>query len=282
MKVFYSPYILHPLKRLNRLSSMDPKKGVHLKAVLGDKVMFADYFPHLPLGDRSTDQFLEEFKFQKYEYDQKVFDLLLRDSDFLKSEPKVFKNHQLWTGSEPLEGNVVKYKLLHDKDRSFMMPLEKGHRLRLDGNALFRKKDFDYFIESIPRAYLKQIEYIEDPLLEKDWSDLSLPRASDFIEGSEFEYYIYKPNCEFKPKIKKKLIFSAYLGSDLGNWHTYCELMKDADLSLTHGIIARDFYEEETNFFLGSFNMGFKADMEKVKSVYKGLYQKEWKLLCSM
>lgn len=282
MKVYCSPYILHPLKRANRLSSMDPKKGVHLKAVLGEKVMFADYFPHLPLGDRTCDQFLQEFKFQNVEYDQKVFDLLLRDADFLNGEKKTFHNHQLWTGSEPLEGSVIKYKMLHDKDRSFLMPLEKGHRLRLDGNALFKRKEYEYFMESVPEKYHKQFDYIEDPLIEKDWSNLPLPSAMDFIEGSHFDYYIYKPNCEFKPKLEKKLIFSAYLGSDLGNWHTYCELMKDGDLSLTHGIIGTSFYEEETHFLKGSYRAGFTADIEIVKTIYKRLYQNDWKLLCSM
>lgn len=282
MKVFFSPYTLHPVKRLNRLSSMDPKKGVHLKAVLGDKIMFADYFPHLPLGDRTRDQFLDEFKFQKFEYDQKVFDLLLRDTDLQKFTPKKFFNHQLWTGSEELTGQVVKYKMLHDKDRSFLLPLEKGLRLRLDGNALFQRAEYEQFVKLIPSEFHKKIDYIEDPLVEKNWENLELPSARDFIEGSHFDYYIYKPNCEFKPKFDNKLIFSAYLGSDLGNWHTYCELIEFGDLTLTHGIIGTGFYQEENSFFIGSYKDGFSADLDIVHGIYKDLHQREWKLLCSM
>ena len=282
MKVYFSPYTLHPVKRLNRLSSMDPKKGVHLKAVLGDKIMFADYFPHLPLGDRPNDQFLDEFKFQKIEYDQKVFDLLLRDKAFQNFIPKKFFNHQLWTGGEDLQGEVIKYKMLHGKDRSFIIPLEKGLRLRLDGNALFKRADYDYFVKDIPSGYHDKIDYIEDPLVEKNWEDLNFPSARDFIEGSHFDYYIYKPNCEFKPKFDKKIIFSAYLGSDLGNWQTYCELIEQGDLTLTHGIIGTGFYEEENSFFTGTYKNGFSADMNVVNGIYKTIYQRDWKLLCSM
>lgn len=282
MKVFYSPYTLTPLKRANRMSSLDKKHGVLLKGVLGDKVTFADYFPHAPLGDRSVDQFLSEFKFQNDEYDQKVFDLLLRDYGFQNLKPKAFKNHQLWSGSEKLEGPVVKYKLLHFQDMSFMIPLENGYRLRLDSNALFTRKDYETFIKEIPEKYLPLIDYVEDPMADKDWSNLKIPSAMDFISGSPFDYYIYKPNCEFKPKTDAKIVFSAYLGNNLGNWHAYCELVEGADLSLTHGIIGNDFYQEERNFFKGSFKDGFNVDETTVRKIYQDAANSEWKSLCSI
>ena len=282
MKIYYHRYTLKPLKRANRLSSLEPKHGIHLRAELKNQVMFVDYFPHIPLGDRPCDHFLDEFKFQNIEYDQKVFQLLLKDSEFQKFSSKTFLNHQLWTGSESLEAPVVKYKMLHDKDQVFLHALEKGHRLRLDGNALFKLKDYEYFVNSLPKEYLKQIDYVEDPLIEKDWKDLALPSARDFIEGSPFDFYIYKPNCEFIPKTDKKIIFSAYLGSPLGNWHTYCELKAAADLTLTHGIMAEGFYEDEIQFLKGSYKEGFMAEELSFKRIYQNLHSTDWKHLCSM
>jgi len=282
MKVFYSPYTLTPLKRANRLSSLDPKPGILLKGVLGDKVTFADYFPHLPLGDRNCEQFLQEFKFQNDEYDKKVFDLLLRDYDFQKLSMKKFYNHQLWTGVEPLESKVIKYKMLHSQDRSFMQILEKGLRLRLDSNALFKRDDFVEFLKDITDKYWPQIDYIEDPLSNKDWKDLKVPAARDFILGEPFDYYIYKPNCEFQPKTDSKIIFSSYLGSDFGRWHTYCEVVQNADLSLIHGIISPGFFKEEKRFIMGSYKDGFIAEESAVKRLYQETSSLPWKSLCSM
>ena len=282
MKVFYSPYKLTPLKRANRLSSMDAKPGVLLKGVLGDKITFADYFPHLPLGDRTCDQFLSEFKYQDVDYDKKVFHLLLKDSEYQKTKPKLFQNHQLWTGSEPIEAKVIKYKMLHLHDRSMTIPLENGLRLRLDGNALFSRAQYLEFMKDIPEKFHAQFDYIEDPLSDKDWSGLKVPSAMDFISGSPFDYYIYKPNCEFAPKTETKIIYSAYLGHTLGNWHTYCELIHHGDLTLTHGIIGRGFYQEEKEFLNGNYQAGFIADTSQVNKVYQDVYQSEWKLLCSI
>ena len=61
MKVLYSLYNLTPKKKANRLSSMAKVQGVLLKGLLKDKVLFADYFPHTALGDRTVEEFLPEF-----------------------------------------------------------------------------------------------------------------------------------------------------------------------------------------------------------------------------
>lgn len=282
MKVFYSPYSLRPLKRANRLSSLEPKNGVHLKAELNNKTLFSDYFPHIPLGDRPVDYFLQEFKFQEVEYDKKVFELLLKDHSFQNHKLEAFKNHQLWTGNEEIMGPVVKYKMLHENDENFLKALQDGHTLRIDTNALFHKKSYDDFLGRIPSEFLSKIEYLEDPLKDKNWEGLKIPSARDFIEGTPYDYYIYKPNCEFKPETDKKIIYSAYLGSNLGNYHTYCELMDGADLKLTHGIIGTGFYEDEIHFLSGSYKEGFKGEASEIRKIYREMDKKEWKLLCSM
>lgn len=282
MKVFYSPYTLTPLKKANRLSSKERKHGVFLKGVLGDQTTFADYFPHIPLGDRSCDEFLPEFKFQNHEYDKKVFDLLLKDYQFQNLKPKKFFNHQLWDGSTDLEARVIKYKLLDLEDRRFTPCLEKGLQIRLDANGLFNRSECLDFIKDIPRKHHGQIEYIEDPLHEADWKDLGLPCAQDFIQGTPHDFSIYKPNCEFIPKIEAKIIFSSYLGSDFGRWHAYCELVGSGDLSLTHGIKTSGFFEDEKIFFKGNYQQGFDIEQSVVKRLYQDLSYSGWKLLCTI
>lgn len=283
MKVFYSVFDLTPIKRANRLSSLDKKSGVYLKAVLGDNTLFAEYFPHLPLGDRTYGQFLDEFKFQNVEYDQKVFDLLLKDAEFQKVKPKKFMNHQLWTGSEEIEASVLKYKMLHPQDRAFLEPLKKGLKLRIDFNALFTRAEYLKFLEGIPPELLKNIEYTEDPLSEKDWSDLTIPSAMDFIEGNPYQYYIYKPNCEFYPKKENiKVVYSSYLGADLGRWHSYAEMVSKDHVHSTQGIVSKDFYQEERFFYDGNYRDGFIANLDSVKKVYQDVAAGEWKSLCSM
>lgn len=282
MDIYFSPYKLNPLKRSNRLSSMDPKPGIHLKAKVGNQTVYADYFPHIFLGDRSCEQFLAEFKDQKDEYDRKVLDLLLNDHAFQKQTAISFKNHQLWTGSELIDSPIIKYKMTGPHDTTPIDILKKKIKLRLDVNALFNRNSYNEFFQSLPDDFKKLIEYIEDPLSENDWTNLPLPAAQDFISSNYRDYYIYKPNCEFYPDVRAKVIFSAYLGSDLGKWHTYCELVNKADLSLTHGIIAEGFYKEERNFYQGNYHNGFTPNLNQIRDIYQELALKSWKLLCSI
>jgi hypothetical protein len=152
----------------------------------------------------------------------------------------------------------------------------------LDANALFKRSDYLAFVKGIPERYHAQIEYMEDPLKETDWSKLYFSSASDFISGTPHSYYVYKPNCEFKPSTEAKIIFSSYLGSDFGRWHAYCELVKEGDLSLTHGIVTPGSYEGEKSFFSGSYQNGFEIEQTAVRRLYQDLSDVGWKLLCSM
>ncbi len=282
MDIFFSGYTLTPLKRANRLSSLDSKSGVYLKAVWNGTTVFADYFPHLSLGDRSVDQFLSEFKDQKHEYDRKLVHFLKKDSDYQLTKAQSFRNHQLWTGAEPLKAKVVKYKLMGARDRLFMEALQQGHILRLDGNGLFNQKGFQDFLASIPQEFHGQIQYVEDPLHELDWTSLNVSSAKDFVDARGAKYYIYKPNCEFYPEEKLKVIFSAYLGSDLGNWHTYCAMLEEGDLTEVQGIIAEGFYAEERGLFQGDLDEGVRPNMNVVKNIYQELHLRNWKSLCRL
>lgn len=280
MKVLYSHYSLTPLKKANRLSSVEPKTGVLLKGVLGDKVLFADYFPHPLLGDRPLEQFLSEFKFQDHNYDRKVFDFLLKDSDLQRLTPKTFFNHQLWSKGDEVKSKVVKVKIQDEEDFSFLPLLEKKIRVRLDANGLFNKESFQKYLKAIPD--ISSIEYIEDPMKDSEWNGISLPCARDFITGSPYTHIIYKPNCEFYPKEETKIIFSSYLGGNLGRWHSYCELIQKGDLQEVHGIHTEGFYQEEVPLFQGSYETGFIADTQPVKKLYQMVANSNWKQLCLM
>lgn len=282
MEVFYSHYTITPLKRLNRTSSMEQKLGVVLKGRLNDRVTFADYFPHASFGDKGIEQFLYEFKYQKEEYDRKVFHFLNHEHAYHSIPQKVFHNHQLWTGSEDLEAKVVKYKLLRPNDDTFLDPLKRGLRVRLDANCLFNRDGIKNFITTIPPEYRSQIDYVEDPLVEKDWDNLGLKAARDLISGTPHDVHIHRPSCRFFPENERKVIFSSYLGGELGRWHSYCELLEKGDLNEIHGIMSRGFFAEEKPILKGNYETGFSADPVVVKELYQDLYNLEWKHLSSI
>ncbi len=247
-----------------------------------DKVTYADYFPQASFGDKGRDQFLQDFKLQKEIYDQKIFHFLKKDFDYQSIKPKKYFNHQLWTGNEDFKSGPVKYKLLNPSDRLFLDILKRGIITRLDASAQFNRASFNSFLESIPAELHHLIDYVEDPILETDWSNLGVKTASDLIEGTPYHAKIYRPNCDFFPAHEKKVIFSSYIGSDLGRWHTYCELIELGNLDEVHGIISNGFIKEEKNFLTGNYREGFTADLTEVKNLYHDLSQKEWKSLCSL
>jgi hypothetical protein len=282
MDIQYSQYELIPKKRANRLSSLEPKAGVYLRAQVEGIHVFADYFPHAVLGDKPVDFFLQTFKYQDVEYDKKVFHLLRKDHLYRQTPSTPFFNHQLWTGVESLKSPIVKYKILNPDETLFLEILRKGIRMRFDGNACFTRETLAAFMEAIPKEHLSLIDYIEDPLRSTDWANLPLKSARDFITGSPYAYLIHKPNAEFFPKESVPVIFSGYLGSELGFWHSYAELIELGSLKLTHGLIIEDFYEHQRPLFKGDYFRDFVPDMNAVRNMYQELHLREWKHLCSM
>jgi hypothetical protein len=147
---------------------------------------------------------------------------------------------------------------------------------------MFDRPGFISFVESIPPELRPLIDYVEDPLGSPDWSGLPLPAARDFVSGSPYGFYITKPNCEFYPKETRPVIVSSYLGSALGNWHTYCEMVELADLSQIHGVVTLEYYQGERKLFLGSYAGTFVPDLNAVKNLYQELHLRSWKHLCSI
>lgn len=278
MNVYFRRYRLRPLKQLNRFSSLEEKEGVHLMAKTPGGNSFADYFPHPEFGDARPEEFLDKFRFQSKDYDKKVLHFLLHDHKLRAQAPRPFKNHQLWDGNQEVISPVIKYKLKSTSDKSFAPLLKQGIRVRLDANGIFTQASLQDWSKDLQA----RIEYLEDPTQDLNWEQINLPLARDFISGSPFQYYIYKPNCKFYPDTKSNVIFSSYMGSELGRWHTYCELLDKGDLRLVHGIHTPDLYEGQAKLFKGDFNQGFTPDMSVVKEMYKDLSSGPWSLLCSL
>jgi len=277
MQIFYSPYELTPKRNLNRLSSLKKKKGVYLKIRRRHTNHFADFFPHVELGDEELELFLENFKFQNTEYQKKVFYFLLHEEELRIQKPQSFLNHELWDGKSALTEKVCKYKLQAPDDFSFLKIQDKSVILRLDANGCFNVENFSRFLSQIPENFLPRIEYIEDPMPLHPWPSSPISLAEDFIKDEKAQIIIHKPNARFLSNDKKN-IFSSYLGSDLGLWHSYLELLKEGDLKLYHGIKTEGFYEEERGIFSSS-NM---PRMDILKSFYLELENQPWKSLCSL
>ncbi len=276
MQVFYSLYHLTPVKKANRLSTPEKKTGVYLKIRQKLTNHFADFFPHIELGDESVDSFLENFKFQNTTYQQKVFYFLLQEEKLRTQNPRPILNHELWDGKTPTTAPVIKYKLQDPKDQNFLH-LPSTIKIRLDANGCFDEKSWNLFFKELPTEKYSQIEYIEDPMPSLPWPSSPIPWAKDFIDSKEASVLIHKPNRGFL-KTNQKTIFSSYLGSDLGLWHSYLELLKHGDLGLYHGIITRGFYQEERGIFLHN-NL---PNLDHLKSYYLELENLSWKSLCSI
>lgn len=285
MKVYYKFYDLHPQRSFNRLSSAQSRRrGVHLKIDVRRDKSFADFFSHPQLGDINEEEFLDRFKFQEDEMSQKTFHFLLNDAKsrlrFLEN-PKSFKNHTLWAKeSNIFESEVFKFKLSAEDDFTFLHLLEKNKSVRLDANGVFTKESLASFVKKIDPGLLSLIEYLEDPTHEEWPSDSPIKFARDFIDQQNHQVRIFKPNREFMPKTMKPMIFSSYMGGQLGQWQAYCELMATGDLNLYHGIQIDHFYE--TDIFKKMAPNTFTADKARVKYLYDELMSAEWKVLCSI
>jgi len=283
MKVYYKFYDLHPLRTANRLDNKASRRGVHLKIDLRRDQSFADFFSHPSLGDIELEEFLEKFKYQEDEMSQKTFHLLqsdarLRFDSLAKLTP--FKNHTLWHPQSRTDALVYKYKLQSIDDFGFIKLLENKKTVRLDANGVFQKDEYISFFKNIDPAFYEHIEYIEDPYI-GDWNiDSPIKLASDFIVSPDHSVKIYKPNREFLPKSLKPNIFSSYMGSQLGQWHTYCELIHSGDLSLFHGVQIDKFYEDD--IFYQTSPETYAPDKAKVKKFYDELMSSGWKVLCSI
>jgi len=278
MKISYSNYQLTPKRKPNAREGLTRKSGVYLRGELRGQILFADYFPHEELGDESIDEFMENFRFQKTEYEKKVFHLLLKDQSFQSMKPQMFKNHAL--GKETTLHAPIKYKIQGHDDFGFIPYLEKRRTLRLDPNGIFSRMELDFFLKKIDPSLLKKVEYIEDPTHDGKWEGLPLKVARDFFQGDSYDIVIHKPNARFHSEKEKKHIYSSYMGGALGNFHAYAELVTEGDLSLFHGIQTFGTYEEDRELFTGTDLL--TPHQDNIRKLYGDLMNRDWKSLGSI
>ena len=280
MQIFFHKFTLTPKKAINRLGSMAPREGVFLKSLSDHRVGYCEYFPHPEWGDLCVDEFLETFTLQKKEAQKKAHYFL--DPRFTRIESKSFFNHSFYQAPLREYCQRVKYKIKDASDLSFLTLLENCDMIRLDANGLFNQQTWETFFEQIPNDLRKRIEYVEDPLSDQDWNRIRLPRGRDFIAGSPFEYTIYKPYRDFMPQPQAPLIFSGNMGHGLANYQSYLELIEDGDLTLYHGLVTPNLYENLPELFESDASGGFRPNQYQVKTYLTFLGQQEWRSLCSI
>jgi hypothetical protein len=264
---------------------MASRQGIFLKAVIENQACFADYFPHAIFGDISIENFLSTFKEQKFTCQKKCWHFLQQELIFKNIRPQAFLNHGVISDSPLAKYGTYKIKLTDDilANVNLLNSLPPNLKLRLDANGLFTESSYQHFHQSLHPNVISQIEYLEDPSINPDWSWINIPAAEDFILGKPAEYKIFKPNREFwDPADKRKKIFSSYQGSELGSWHTYQELLKFGNLDFTHGINNHQLYEEDLGIFspCSAASQQYEVNLNKVKEMYSDLSQLSWSELC--
>ena len=277
MRIYISRYNRTPFQKLNRLSNRTIKKGVLLRT---DKMGFADYFPHTELGDEDVEAFIKRFHSLKSPRHLKILNILEKESSL--STNTAFRNHQLvMENDQDIILPVVKYKIKHMRDYDFMK--FDFHKIRLDANGLFPDAEsVNLYLESIPSIVKNKIEYIEDPTPFPDWNNINHACAKDLIQGKHFNYLIYKPDLSSLEHFDGPVIFSSYLGHDLGLWHAYEELISKGDLELVHGLVAKDVYQEDLGLFDHLHEDYFRPNSDRVKRLFEEINLMEWEYLCTL
>jgi len=279
MEIYLSPFELIPKVRLNRTAKLEPLFGIYLMTNEGG-FRFAEYFPHVGMGDQSTLEFLKTFPDLSNQYHTKMMSYL--SGPELKISDLKFFNHQLWRQGEKIISPIIKYKLLHAQDYTFLEATQNKVRVRLDANGLFDHQSYLNFRNQLAPSDIELIDYIEDPLAHEDWPGVDIPKAQDFIQGNPFEFLIYKPNRSSLPLCSRPIIYSGYMGSALGALQAYQELIISGDLKQYHGILTPGLYHNEVNVFNGSFFDGFVPNAFESNNFLKQLAGREWSYLCTI
>jgi hypothetical protein len=263
----YYVYTLSLLKPLNRFQNLGTRKGVIVKS--GER--YADYHPWTEFGDLSIDAFLDQISNKNT---PKWFERQLNNS-IRPFELKSFKNHGP-------ESEVRKLKILNAKD---LDSIEfSSQKLRLDPNGGLKKYELSNWWNSLSSKQRKMVEYIEDPCDAKEqaWmelSELGIPLAGDRIKDLSHlcQFLIFKPNIEDMP-VFPKIIFSSYMGHDLGRILSYYDLIDRGDLSLVHGIDTPELFDEQTKLF-ESQDLVRIPQKENFAQVFRDLERLNWKHL---
>lgn len=283
MQIDFCIYHLQPLKTLNRFSS-SIRRGVFLR--IGKK-FFLDYHPWKEFGDISVEEMLKCIK-ESRKLPGFLEQLLALEQDRFNTIDLPFLNHSLDLAEEKqiLGEDRVKLKYLGDLEelRSCLLK-NRSRTLRVDFNNALSETEFIGFWESLPLEVQNAIEFFEDPvpLVGDNWKkfiNLGIPLACDrnFFNELHFDFKIFKPNIERYQPLEKPIIFSSYMGHDLGRYQCYLSLMNRADLKLFHGVDTPCLYSEQIDLFARDGNF-LKLNKRSRDVMYKKLKGLEWNSL---
>jgi hypothetical protein len=298
--VSYAEYQLTPLKQLNRFETKT-RRGIILR-IGGVNASYVDYHPWTELGDASIESILEDLK-----TDRKLpitLHLLNTANDntsdlLCKKALQPFKNHCLISDQQwPLSGDVIKCKIGKDVESEvkwIKKILKQGSRVRLDANGVFSYEETLSFWDSFTPEEQLQIDYLEDPTfycpkLWKDFKKHGIPLAVDRVvrpdelDPTTFDFIVHKPNIQPWQSInhlEKPVIFSSYMGHDLGRLYSLNQLVLRGDLDLIHGIDTPSLYKEQRALFTKD-NGNTVLDFDNCEEVFSEIEQMEWKELCQI
>lgn len=279
MELSYCDYELTPVKDLNSFSNMKKRNGLLLRDDRSGS--FADYCPWEEFGDLSISTLKEIIQNEK---EHSTFDhvktLLLLDSKRGEVIHSPFKNHTLGILQNEIYG-VFKIKCGTDIEYEAhrLNSLVQKHFLtfRLDFNNLLSEEKFSIFIKLLDKNIVKRIEYIEDPFpYSESWGRYDVNLATDRNPAQEHFVSIYKPLADVCLPRGKKIIFSSYMGHDLGIYHSYLMLLKYGDLSLTHGINTPGLFEKQREIFTTEEGV-CTVNPRSINQMYTELEGLEWK-----
>lgn len=269
----YCSYKLTPIKQLNRFSSeLVQREGV----LINCNGLYYDYHPWKEFGDDSVEEFLT--KLQKNGLSDQIKAVLDLDRKRASISHNDFLNH-----SFNEVGKCSKLKFTNRSDLiTFLSKLKQGSYLRVDfNNSLSSHETYSLWLSlSVQEQAL--IEFFEDPCPESEgWSALreaGIKIACDRNLGisQNFDFRILKPNVDMIIHEDKKVIYSSYMGHDLGRYHSYLALMENGDLSLYHGIDTPGIYQEQRTLFHHLGENRLKIDKDTVRKLYEELEELEW------
>ena len=185
-----------------------------------------------------------------------------------------------------LDSTYLKIKYLGKLDKlvEYINNIPADLILRIDfNNAL----SFDEVISFWDQVEFKdRIEYLEDPVLLSNKTDarlraIGVPMACDrnIFNDQNYMFQVLKPNRDFIPdKSRHKIIFSSYMGHEIGIYHSFLHLLTYGDLTLYHGIDTPGIYEEYNGLF-NNHKDSLIIDEKKIENLYEDLKNKKWKAL---
>lgn len=272
MDIDYSLFTLNPRRKLNRFDT-NKREGVYLRI---DKKYYVEYFPWQEFGDSSVHQFLGDVRKSK-----KLPNYLLQLLNLEKCKDRIqhldFYNHKF---DGVANGTVCKLKYKNDLSLLNHEIKKNEGKVRIDFNNGLSQNAYWKWESELSDSIKKKIEYIEDPFVieNKLLLSSSIPFACDRNKWIDcvYEFKILKPNIDEYEDCYEKIIFSSYMGGDLGRYHCYLALMKWGNLNFYHGIDTPNIYDEQLPLFVDQKDGRLSLDKFILEEIYNSLREREW------